>query len=66
MMFIFNCNISREIIGPDLVFVILKMSNEDRRKRVVERHLGDENITDIMDVGSQYYLVKTWMISLCS
>ena len=64
MMFIFNCYTSREIIGPDLVFVILRMSNEDRRKRVVERHLGDENITDIMDVGSQYYLVKSWIIIL--
>ena len=46
----------REIIGPDLVFVILRMSNEDRRKRVMERHLGDEGISDIMDVRRIFVL----------
>ena len=41
----------REVIGPDLVFINLQMSSEDRRKRVLERHVGDEASADMMDVS---------------
>ena len=41
----------REILGPDLVFIILDMSQEDRRKRVLKRHDGSEGAADLMDVG---------------
>ena len=40
----------REILGPDLVFIILDMSQEDRRKRVLKRHDGSEGAADLMDV----------------
>lgn len=43
--------IYREILGPDLVFIILDMSQEDRRKRVLKRHDGSEGAADLMDVG---------------
>ena len=50
-----NCVIDqllfREVIGPDLVFINLQMSSEDRRKRVLERHVGDEASADMMDVS---------------
>ena len=44
-------SIFREILGPDLVFIILDMSQEDRRKRVLKRHDGSEGAADLMDVG---------------
>ena len=53
-----NCVIDqllfREVIGPDLVFINLQMSSEDRRKRVLERHVGDEASADMMDVSKVY------------
>ena len=45
----------REILGPDLVFIILDMSQEDRRKRVLKRHDGSEGAADLMDVGRKNY-----------
>ena len=53
-----NCVIDqllfREVIGPDLVFINLQMSSEDRRKRVLERHVGDEASADMMDVSIHF------------
>ena len=41
----------RRILGPDVIFILLRMSAEDRRKRVLMRHKGDENVTQMMDVS---------------
>ena len=41
----------RRILGPDVIFILLRMSPEDRRKRVLMRHKGDENVTQMMDVS---------------
>jgi len=40
----------REILGPQLIFVILSMPKEDRQKRIKGRHFGDENASHMMDV----------------
>ena len=45
--------ISREILGPDLVIINLRMSAEDRRKRVLQRHKGSEKAADMMQVGQR-------------
>ena len=41
----------REWLGPDLIFVHLEMSQEDRRARVLGRHMGEANAADLMDVS---------------
>ena len=41
---------SREILGPDLVFIHLKMSKEDQHKRLMERHDGNEEFVQQMEV----------------
>ena len=43
----------REILGPDLVIINLRMSAEDRRKRVLQRHKGSEKAADMMQVGER-------------
>ena len=43
----------REILGPDLVIINLRMSAEDRRKRVLQRHKGSESAADMMQVGER-------------
>ena len=50
-MRIFKTVCNRDILGPDLIFVILDMSQEDRRERVLKRHDGSEEAADLMDVG---------------
>ena len=40
----------REWLGPDLIFVHLEMSQEDRRARVIDRHMGETSAADFMDV----------------
>lgn len=37
------------MLGSQLYLVNLVMSTEDRRKRVLDRHMGDEGIGDMMD-----------------
>jgi len=39
----------RKILGPDLIFVNLTMSMEERRARVLQRHSGDEASANIGD-----------------
>ena len=39
----------REWLGPDLVIVILTMSSEDRRERILLRHEGSTEAADMMD-----------------
>ena len=41
----------REWLGPDLIFVQLEMSPEDRRARVLDRHMGEAGAADMMDVS---------------
>ena len=45
----------RAILGPDLVFINLKMSNDEKHKRLVKRHAKDENLVMIMEVGIFIY-----------
>ena len=40
----------RKVLGSQLYIVNLVMSTEDRRKRILDRHMGDEAIGDVMDV----------------
>ena len=42
--------VSREILGPDLVFIHLKMSKEDQHKRLMERHDGNKEFVQQMEV----------------
>ena len=51
IMRIFRTVFNRDILGPDLIFVILDMTQEDRRNRVLKRHDGSEEAADLMDVG---------------
>ena len=41
----------REWLGSDLIFVHLEMSQEDRRARVIDRHMGETGAADLMDVN---------------
>ena len=45
----------REVLGDQLIIVSLTMSMEERRKRVLERHSGDETSADMMDVSNDLY-----------
>ena len=47
----------RKFLGPDLILVNLTMSMEERRARVLQRHSGDENSADMMDVSDFIYLM---------
>ena len=40
------------MLGPDLIIVVLSMTSEERRDRVLIRHDGDVRLADKMDVGS--------------
>ena len=40
----------RAELGPDLIIVVLSMSKEDRRERVLRRHQGNVDIADKLDV----------------
>ena len=40
----------REILGPDLVFVHLKMNKEDKYKRLMHRHDGNTAFVQMMEV----------------
>ena len=40
----------RKILGPQLIFILLSMPSEDRRKRILSRHKGDEGSVEMMDV----------------
>ena len=41
----------RKILGSDLIIVILNMSMEERRERVLIRHGGNTDTADRMDVS---------------
>ena len=43
----------RKILGSDLVIVILKMSREERRERLLGRHDGNTDAADRLDVSGQ-------------
>ena len=44
----FKVGIIREILGPDLVIISLGMSEEERNKRIMQRHIGDEGVADML------------------
>ena len=44
----FKLGIIREILGPDLVIISLGMSEEERNKRIMQRHIGDEGVADML------------------
>ena len=48
--FLFHFIYFRDILGPELVIINLTMNNEDRNKRLMERHEGNEQIAKIMKV----------------
>jgi len=39
----------RKIFGPELLFIVLTMSKEDRNKRLMERHDGDLKFVETME-----------------
>jgi len=39
----------RDLLGPDLIIVVLTMSSADRRERILERHHGDEHSANVLD-----------------
>ena len=42
--------INRSILGPDLVFVILTMDDEDVRRRLKDRHGDKDEALDLLEV----------------
>ena len=41
----------RSVLGPDLIILVLSMTSEERRNRVLLRHDGDVSSADKMDVS---------------
>jgi len=39
----------RELLGPDLIIIVLTMKSADRRERILSRHSGDLNAADMLD-----------------
>jgi len=42
-------DIMREILGPDLIFINLKMSLEEKNKRLLKRHSGNKQVVELME-----------------
>ena len=42
--------VGKYILGPDLVFINLKMSREEKNKRLLKRHSGNEKVVEMMEV----------------
>ena len=40
----------RNIFGPELVFINLSMNDEDRNRRLMERHEGNEQVAKFLKV----------------
>jgi len=40
----------REVLGPDLIIVVLTMASADRRERILARHKGDAKAADVLDM----------------
>ena len=56
----------RKILGSDLIIVILSMSREERRERVLIRHPGDQATADRMDVSLQLNIYNVVFIKIIS
>ena len=41
----------RDILGPELVLINLCMDDEDRNKRLMERHEGNEQVAKFLKVN---------------
>ena len=46
-----ECIVCRELLGDDLVFMNLSMGKEDKMKRLLARHGGDEQTASMFDVS---------------
>ena len=42
----------RDILGPELVIVSLSMGDEDRNRRLMERHEGNEQVAKFLKVNT--------------
>lgn len=40
----------RSELGPDLMFVVLSMDKEEAKKRLAERHQGQEEVVEMLEV----------------
>ena len=47
----------RELLGDDLVFMNLSMGKEDKMKRLLARHGGDEQTASMFDVSFSFIFV---------
>ena len=43
-------NLFREVLGSELVFVNLQISTEDLKKRLGQRHMGNEEAVEMLAV----------------
>jgi len=43
-------DIMRATLGPELILVCLEMSNQERRQRIISRHGGESEVTELVDV----------------
>ena len=63
-----NPDCCRELLGDDLVFMNLSMGKEDKMKRLLARHGGDEQTASMFDVSfsfsTVYCLVLFYLILL--
>merc|ERR1719320_1584549 len=39
----------RQVLGPDLIIIVLTMNSADRRNRILARHSGDVSAADMLD-----------------
>ena len=45
----------REVLGPDLIIIVLTMPRAERRERILRRHHGDEKSADLFDVRKIFF-----------
>ena len=48
--------LSREMLGPQLVFINLTMNAEDKKKRLMKRHEGSEQFVKLMEVNNIFLI----------
>ena len=59
-----NPDCRRELLGDDLVFMNLSMGKEDKMKRLLARHGGDEQTASMFDVSFSFCFVKVFYLKL--
>ena len=43
------------MLGPDLIFIVLTMSKEDKNKRLMNRHDGDLQFVEFLEVKVYFF-----------